>query len=514
MTIRTYQAIRAHVSGEYRTETLLGKEYIVVPVVALVEGVIQGMSAEGPELALADEFGRFPDSWNGRPIVMSHPVVDGSPVSANSPEMITEYAIGSIFNANLNGDKLELEAWVESSRMNSLNDDSKDTISRLQKGEKIEVSTGYFAQLEAASGLYNNTKYDAIQRNIVPDHLAFLPNGTIGACSNADGCGAQLTTAQMRANQTKTFFVQQPCCEACAHGDHTHCEDTMPKDNTPAEITTQAEDAMSKGKKKGKKGDPKSYQGPTAQERAFVAQSLPAGMLIDDAEYLVSCALKETQMYTYVVGLTSDVVIYEQYNQFSGYYETYQQGYSVSAEGVVTLNGDAQRVELITKIVAANADGSTKETAMPETNETAAPAAEPKVETITNDQGTLEVHTSADGKTSFKFAPKANATPAKPATLEELIAQASPEMQEVMKSSLALHKSKKDGLIKALKDSKRCKFDDAYLAAQSVETLENMAELASVPTFEGRALPEGGVNANAGDDQAPPALLVFERPAA
>lgn len=347
MTKRTYQAIRAHQSGAFRTESMLGKEYIVVPVVALVEGVIQGMSAEGPELALAEEFGRFPDSWNGRPIVMSHPVVNNTPVSANSPDVLPDYYIGYIFNAGLDGDKLVLEAWVEKDRMEALNQDSKATLETLLEGTMIEVSTGYFAQLEEKSGLYNNSAYDAIQRNIVPDHLAFLPNGTIGACSNADGCGAQLSVAQMRANQTKQFFVEHKtaCCEACANGDHQHCEDKMP--NTNETPKAQAEDAMPKAKKKGKKGDPKSYQGPSANERAIVAQSLPSGMLTDDIESLVCAALKQTQMYTYVLGITSDMVIYEQYNTFTGYYETYQQSYSVSADGVVTLGGNVEHIALI-----------------------------------------------------------------------------------------------------------------------------------------------------------------------
>lgn len=518
MSKRTYQAIRAHVSGEYRTGTLYGKEYIVVPVTALVEGVIQGMSAEGPELALAEEFGRFPDSWNGRPIVMSHPVnKKGNPISANSPETLEEYSIGFIFNASLDSEKLILEAWVDPERMEALNDDSKETLTTLKAGTMIEVSTGYYAQLEERTGLYNNSEYQAIQRNIVPDHLAFLPNGTLGACSNADGCGAQLSVQQLRANQTKAFRVEQPCCGACADGDHTHCEDKMPKTHEEAnEPTTQAEkDAMAK--KRGKKGDPKTYEAP---DPTLVAQAFPDNMLTSDACELVKTALRMSNGYSYIVGLTNDKVVYEAYDSLSGYYVTYQRSYDISADGVVTLGTDMQRVALVSKIIALNADGSEKESSMPEqTTQTAAPPApavntEPKetVHKVTNDHGTLEVTVNEKGEpTKFSLTPKANAEPKKPQTTEEFIAQAPAEMQEVLSQSLKLHTEKKQGLIKALKDSGRCKFDDAYLEAQSVNVLEQMADLANVPSYAGRAAPISA-NANQSDDKVTPAPQVWDAP--
>lgn len=505
---RTYQAIRAHVNGDYRTGTLYGKEYIVVPVIALVEGVIQGMSAEGPELALAEEFARFPDSWNGRPIVMSHPTKDGAPISANSPSVLEAYAIGFIFNAGLDGQKLVLEAWVDPDTMNDLNDDSKDILSVLKKGDMIEVSTGYFAQLEKTEGLYGNSSYEAIQRNIVPDHLAFLPNGVKGACSNADGCGAKLDVAQLRANQIKTFRVEKPCCDSCANGEHTHSEDQMPNANSKMDKTT--EDATTK--KRGKKGDPKAYEAP---DPAVVANAFPVDMLSTDVCKLVSTALKVVQSYTYVVGMTQDKVVYETYNNFSGYYDTYQRSYDVSADGKVTLGDDIERVALISKIIAVNADGSEKETTMTtQTDPAAAPApAVNKTQTVENEQGTLEVNFDAEGKaTGFKLTPKANAVATKPATMDEFVAQAPAEYQEVINSSLKLHKEKKESIIKALKDSGRCKFDDAYLSAQSVETLESLAELASVPSFSGRAAP---IAANRSEDEnVTAAPLVFETKAA
>ncbi len=59
-----------------RVETMAGKEYTVVPCIALVEGVLQGANSDAPELALASEFGKIIAGWNGRPLVLNHPKIN------------------------------------------------------------------------------------------------------------------------------------------------------------------------------------------------------------------------------------------------------------------------------------------------------------------------------------------------------------------------------------------------------------------------------------------------------
>ncbi|MEB3089954.1 hypothetical protein, partial [Parvimonas sp. M20] len=66
-----------------RTEEFRGKTYTVVPVIAVVEGVLQGVNSDAPELAVASEFGKFPASWDGRPVMMNHPNIGGMWVSAS-----------------------------------------------------------------------------------------------------------------------------------------------------------------------------------------------------------------------------------------------------------------------------------------------------------------------------------------------------------------------------------------------------------------------------------------------
>lgn len=61
-------------------------------------------------------------------------------------------------------------------------------LEKLEKGEIIEVSTGLWTENEEVEGEWNGEPYVAIARNYAPDHLAVLPDKT-GACSIEDGAG-------------------------------------------------------------------------------------------------------------------------------------------------------------------------------------------------------------------------------------------------------------------------------------------------------------------------------------
>ncbi|TXH42038.1 MAG: DUF2213 domain-containing protein [Desulfurellales bacterium] len=496
--MKRLNGFKAHVDGTLRQEVLDGNDYLVVPVVALVEGVIQGMTASGPELALAGEFAKFPTGWDGRPVVMNHPVdVNGLPVSANSPGTLKEYQIGTLFNSRLAGSKLITEAWVNITRAEELNSDSAEILKMLQSGDMIEVSTGYFADSEDASGVYNNKEYIAIQRNIVPDHLAFLSVGSIGACSNDAGCGAP------RINHT---LKTQDCGCGC-NGTNDSCKGPV----TMADKTQERK-------------NPKAYSEPMNISvntlRAcytLMANSIPDGMLDSDAVNLIENVLRKTQMYTYVIGITSNTVVYEQYNSNNYEYRTFQQGFSIDDAGKVALDGNVQEVMLMTKILpVANAEeppNSNEEEPM--TTETVNPSPAPensqvanKTTTLSNDSGTLEVTMNAQGEpTNFAFTP-ANPQVNTQITFETLLANASPEIRESINVGLKLHATRKNELITNLKATERCKFDDAALHAMSIDMLEGLASLAQIPNYTGRALP--AVNEASDDNRIPDAPKVFE----
>jgi hypothetical protein len=167
-----------------RYETMQEHVYMVVPVVMMVEGVHSG--SHGPVLHLANELGRFPESWNGIPVTINHPQnADGNYVSANSPDILESWAVGQIFNSRIDGDSLKAEAWIDVEKCQAI---SPETLQRISDGEILEVSVGVFSDEETSDGEFNGETYRAIARNHRPNHLAILPDN-VGACSVNDGCG-------------------------------------------------------------------------------------------------------------------------------------------------------------------------------------------------------------------------------------------------------------------------------------------------------------------------------------
>jgi hypothetical protein len=159
------------------------KAHLVIPVVMMVEGVHNG--SQGPLLHEIAELGKFPASWNGRPVVIYHPEVDGEPVSANSPEIIDTRTVGRVYNTNVDGKKLSAEIWLDEDKLNSI---SEDTLNEINASKEMEVSLGMFTENEMIPGKYGEEEYAGIAHNHRPDHLAILPD-QVGACSNEDGCG-------------------------------------------------------------------------------------------------------------------------------------------------------------------------------------------------------------------------------------------------------------------------------------------------------------------------------------
>ena len=173
-----------------RTETHQGKKHLVVPVIMMVEGVHNG--SHGPLLHLAEDLGRFPESWNGMPISIEHPEEGDHFVSANSPNVIDRQTVGRVYNTQIMDGKLKAEAWIEEEKINQI---SPVALGYIRQGRPLDVSVGVFTEDEMIPGVWNSEPYDGIAKNHRPDHLALLPGGQ-GACSWQDGCG-------IRANEKK-----------------------------------------------------------------------------------------------------------------------------------------------------------------------------------------------------------------------------------------------------------------------------------------------------------------------
>ena len=173
------------------------KAHLVVPVTMMVEGVHNG--SQGPLLHEITELGKFPESWNGIPVVIYHPQRDGTPVSANSPDIIDKELVGRVYNTNVDDNKLKAEVWLDEDRLNSISENTLEAVNDLKE---VEISLGMFTENEMENGEYEGEEYIGVAHNHRPDHLAILPD-QIGACSLKDGCGLGANKKQEDMEKTK-----------------------------------------------------------------------------------------------------------------------------------------------------------------------------------------------------------------------------------------------------------------------------------------------------------------------
>ena len=195
-TTECYEYVKNTLTAHTRTEELEGIEYIVVPMVMLVEGVVNG--SNGAILYTAKEMAKAPITWNMRPVLVKHPLKG---ITASDQEIINTQKIGVIMNAKFEDSKLKAEAWIDPARCQVVDNRVYDAIVR---NEIMEVSTGLFTGVYKKMGIFNNREYRRVACNFVPDHLAILPD-EIGACSVADGAGLMRLNS---ANREHTSTVE------------------------------------------------------------------------------------------------------------------------------------------------------------------------------------------------------------------------------------------------------------------------------------------------------------------
>lgn len=182
------ETIVANISGATRRERLYGRDFLVAPVTMIVPGVLAGSA--GPILYEMDGIKNSVYSWNAMPLVLNHPMDDeGRMLSARTPEILRERGLGFVFNAGA-ADKLAAEAWFDIERTRMV---SPATLSAVESGQAVEISTGLNLAAEPTKGVWNkadgtSVHYNMIAHNYRPDHLAIITEGA-GACGIKDGCG-------------------------------------------------------------------------------------------------------------------------------------------------------------------------------------------------------------------------------------------------------------------------------------------------------------------------------------
>lgn len=215
--------------GQVRMEQYDGREHMVVPVVALREGVIHAINAKTPEFVPESSLSVAPHSWDGRHVVLGHPVENGHQISANSPHVLETQAFGQIFNTRMDGKKLLMDVYIDPVKAEKIG--GTELLQQLKDGKMCEVSVGAYVTTDDVAGDYLGKPYKARWQQIGPDHLAFLPKGR-GACSIEMGCGAprsasHLITAEaieVQMREAAKGMMDCPTCEGSGSVDGNPCE--------------------------------------------------------------------------------------------------------------------------------------------------------------------------------------------------------------------------------------------------------------------------------------------------
>jgi len=215
--------VSVNVSAKHiRNDNMNGQDYIVVPLVMAIDGVVMNEA-----LVPQEEF--CPEAWNGRPVTIGHPQVNGMDVSANDPDILQKYSVGQLFNCKIEDGKLKAEAWVDPKRCEAISQAGVVAMLRDKTG-CLDVSTGYFCEEQKIKGSSKGKEYFEIHRDLKPDHLALLPNEE-GACNWADGCG-------VRANKKSLMTQAQDAIKVIANALNlnNHLEDNSMEEDEKAKL--------------------------------------------------------------------------------------------------------------------------------------------------------------------------------------------------------------------------------------------------------------------------------------
>lgn len=502
--------------GKSRKETFNDVEHLVIPVVALVEGVLHSANSEQPELALASEFGKAPAGWNGRPVTINHPEIRGEKVSANSPEILETEQIGQLFNTVLDGKKLKTEAWINVERANALGGEIETTVGKLLDGDVVEVSTGLFSDIEPEEGTHEGEQFFGVWRNVIPDHLAVLTEGNVGACSVADGCGANRANSHYKGNNKMDPLTKNSDEKVASNSQN-------PDDGLNMQETLSLFEKI------------KSFVGIRANKELSHTSILRA----------IESAMSEEDGFSFVVDVFKDTFIVQtEGGLFRRNFKITSSGKVKLSEERVAVRPEIDFVELKTseetvmnkeKFVGeliANEASQFEEsdtewlTALDEKQlEKLAPVADEGSgdgsanksitfnvsvgdETKAFDVAALQEEIKNNGPLMFgkvKTKPsdggvKANETKT-PQTVEEYIEAAPTGMQEVLNSGIRAHNSRRTDLTAQIKANSKNKFEDEALGKMDLLTLENLAALAVTDDYSTR----GGPRYNEEDPNAIPA---------
>ena len=186
------------------------REWLVIPTVALMEGVIHPVNARTAEFVSASVLEKAAASWNGKPVTLGHPVKNGTQCSANSEDIKATHHIGEVRNARFVDKKLLCDSWIDIACTEKLH---PKLLASLRANAPQEVSVGAFVYTDDKAGDFHGKPYKAAWLETKGDHLAMLYGGR-GACSQAMGCGTHRAAMHLVTAES-IELDESPLIEAC-----------------------------------------------------------------------------------------------------------------------------------------------------------------------------------------------------------------------------------------------------------------------------------------------------------
>ncbi len=189
--------------SQHRIEIFEGDEHLVIPVIAAVQGVLNGQF-----LPMSSLEASLP-AWEGVAVTMSHPKKFGDDVSANTQFARENFVVGYFYGATIEDNKFKGEFWINLDKLGK-HEDGETLLALVEEGSVIEVSTAYWCSIDNKSGIHDGTQYSGVQTSIVPNHIAILLH-EVGACSVTDGCGAPRINRENTMAEPKKEDVEINC---------------------------------------------------------------------------------------------------------------------------------------------------------------------------------------------------------------------------------------------------------------------------------------------------------------
>lgn len=516
-----------------RDEQLEGEHYLVAPVVMLVEGVHSGTG--GALYYSPQEIAAHAETWNGVPVVVSHPMdAQGMPLSANTPQNIEQQAVGTLFNVHFESDgaKLKGEIWVNILKAEKV---SQGLVASIRSNSQVEISTGMFMDEDTEAGNWHGEDYIGNAKDFRPDHLAVLI-GQQGACSWEDGCGIRANT---ESNSKATGKEEdEPMNDKDKSTDVAvlHDNDRLILFANDVEDKDKLSILQRVKKVLGIKETVSNLSEKSIRRIELIDNELGHNELHSKLQTLVD-QLDNASWLHWVREVFDNNFIYEARStnpsEGMGGSKLYKRDYTVNDETEeVTIAEEVEEVRAETNYVSVAQAAGTIQTDTTVKEDTVTKAEKVKALIAcertrfteknedwlnTLDDCMLDTLEAVEVKEPEKEPEKPvdNAAPPKadpvegekPVTLEQYVSQAPAEVQTVLNRAIARDAEIKTNLVKGILANKRNKFTEEKLNTMSIDDLEGLAELASVEVdYSGQS---GGVETHADDNEIPDAPLVW-----